>query len=443
MKVLSQSLWAVATAGVLLTGCADVFDVDTAEVRRGSIQQYVDERGKTRLPESHLISMPYDGRIEAIELVEGDRVAANQIVAEIVPLDLELAYEAADAAVQRLAESIEENADTRVEDVIKVQAESFVASMKSTVDAAEARKRAGREKADFGKATYERTKKAYDQGAATADELGRAEVLRVESEVDHQQDVLVYEAMKSLYAATSLFPRLVDRYVETKGLAGNVLQKQKLEAQKQLAMQEQRKKRGVMRSPIDGVVLEREVSNERYLPAGRTLLRIGRPSDLEVEADVLSQDVGSISVGDAVEIYGPAIGTPPAIGKVSRVYPEGFTKTSSLGVEQQRVKVIVRFAEDDLARLQKERNLGVEFRVRVRIMTATADDALIVPRSALFRSANGDWEVFVVSGGVAKRQTVEVGLMNDEFAQVTSGLDESAEVVAVPESGLKDGTRVN
>ena len=438
---ISLSLLLLATA--VFAGCSQPMSVDVVEVRRGPIRQYIDERGKTRLPEVHLITMPFDGRIEPVKVVEGETLKKGQVVARFVPRDLKLAYAAADAAVQRLDESITEKTDTRIEDVIKQQTESYVKSMDTTVLAAKDRVRAGREKAKFGSDTYERIKKAFDEGAATEEELGRAEVIRIESDVDYQQDVLVHEAMKSLQAATSLFPLLVDKYVETKTLAENVLRKQKDEATAQLEMEKQRSERGVMRSPVDGVVLERAITNERFIAAGRVLLRIGRMEDLEVEADVLSQDVVAVKNGDTVEIYGPAIGTPNARGVVHRVYPTGFTKVSSLGVEQQRVKVVIRFEPADLERLREEKRLGVEFRVRVRIFTAMKDDTLLVPRSALFRGADAKWQVFVVASGLCERRDVDVGLLNDDAAEIIKGLNAGEQVVRVPQAGLEDGSRVN
>ena len=197
-----------------------------------------------------------------------------------------------------------------------------------------------------------------------------------------------------------------------------------------------------MRSPVDGVVLDRLVSNERYLSAGTTLLEIGRLEDLEVEADVLSLDVVAAKVGDRVEIYGPAIGLPPARAVVARIYPAGFTKLSSLGVEQQRVKVILRFEPNELKRLLQNRRLGVGYRVRVKIFTADKTQALLVPRSALFRAADNSWRVFAVRDGRARLQTVEVGLMNDEQVEILKGLSENEPVVLAPESDLTDGTRV-
>ena len=102
---------------------------------------------------------------------------------------------------------------------------------------------------------------------------------------------------------------------------------------------------------------ERLVENEQHLPAGTELLTIGQLDQLEVETDVLSQDVVRVQTGDAVEVYGPAVGGglgEGVPGIVHQIYPAGFTKVSSLGVEQQRVKVIVRFAPDIIAATQTE-----------------------------------------------------------------------------------------
>jgi HlyD family secretion protein len=131
-----------------------------------------------------------------------------------------------------------------------------------------------------------------------------------------------------------------------------------------------------------------------------------------------------------------------ARGTVSRIYPAGFTKVSSLGVEQQRVKVIVPFAADELARLRSEQDLGVGFRVRVRIYTAEKSEALVIPRSALFRGPAGDWQVFVVRDGRARLQTVPVGLLNDRLAEVTAELTSEDIVILAPETSLTDGTPV-
>jgi HlyD family secretion protein len=152
--------------------------------------------------------------------------------------------------------------------------------------------------------------------------------------------------------------------------------------------------------------------------------------------------VVEVKLGDRVEIYGPAVGLPRAQGTVRQVYPAGFTKVSSLGVEQQRVRVVVAFRPDDLNRLLKDRHLSVGYRVRAKIVVRRKPKALVVPRSALFRGAEGTWNVFAVRGGRIRTEKVETGLLNDQSAEVRAGLAEGDEVVAAPENNLQDGQRV-
>ena len=127
---------------------------------------------------------------------------------------------------------------------------------------------------------------------------------------------------------------------------------------------------------------------------------------------------------------------------VGSIRPAGFTKISSLGVEQQRVKVILQMESALIRNLVKEQDMGVGYRVRVRIFTDQNHDVLTIPRTALFRGANGDWHVFVVRGGKATLQAVEVGLLNDDVAEVTQGVAEGETVVLAPESSLEHGVRV-
>src|SRR5262249_3725634 len=155
----------------------------------------------------------------------------------------------------------------------------------------------------------------------------------------------------------------------------------------------------------------------------------GHWEDLEVEADVLSQEVVRVKAGTPVEVSGPAIGPKPAAATVSLIYPAGFTKISSLGVEQQRVKTIMVFAPEDVTRLRSARGPGVDYRVRVRIFTAERSATLTIPRSALFRGADGGWRVFAVHDGRAEIKEVTMGLSNDEQAEITGGLAENDMVI--------------
>ena len=420
--------------------------VETAVVRRGEIREFIDEQAKTRLPRVHTISMPFAGRLEPIPWEAGQAIAAGEVAARIVAADMEIELAAAQAAVERIERRIAENDDATVETTAVAQARHFVESMVDTVAAAEARKTSGRKGLDFAESLFARTARLAETGARTQEELEQADLRRVQSSVDYQQDVLVYQAMQSILAATQLMPTMINQYIARKSLGTEVLRQELAEAQSRLREAQLRKQRSEMKSPIDGVVLERMVDSEQQLAAGAELLTIGRMSELEVEADVLTQEVGPVQLSDPVEIYGPAIG-PSAEhfveGQVARIYPAGFTKVSSLGVEQQRVKVIVNFQEGVQADLaSRGRQLGVDYRVRVRIVTAAKPEALIVPRSAIFRGSQGNWQVFAVRRGRAALVEVETGLMNDRHIEVTSGLTEGEQVVLAPESNLMEGDKV-
>lgn len=464
MKSRKRSKWlwilVVLVCGLGIAGAVSAFSggvpVETAPVRRGEIRQFVDERAVTRLPETYLITMPMAARIDAVveedaagrplrqlkDWTEGTPVKAGQVVARIKPSDLQLAVDRARAAYQALEARVEENADNSVENTARRQTEEFVKSMNATVAAAEGRMTAGAAKAEYARVIAEDAQQTHARGATSKENLLLAQLRQTEAEVDYRQDRLVHEAMVALQKATYLMPTMVQQYIDRKRLTGKALLKQKAEAKAILEQVEQDQQRGVLRSPVDGVILQRFVTNERFLPAGQSLLEIGRLEDLEVEADVLSLDVVDAKVGCPVEIYGPAIGTPPAHGTVERIFPAGFTKVSSLGVEQQRVKVIIRFDQEELKRLLAQRGLGVGYRVRVRIFTAEKAATLTIPRSALFRGAAGQWQVYAVRGGRAQLQDVGVGLINDEAVEVLSGLSTQDEVILAPESTLSDGTRV-
>jgi len=429
--------------------------VETTTAAIGPIEQFIDERAKTRLPETYLITMPFSGRIDSIvseegenvlrlkDFNEGTRVNRDDDVARIVPGDLRLAVERTNAEVERLEAAIAENDDASVELTAKDQAFQFVKSMAAAVEAAAARKESGKAKLTYAETDLGRVLKLAASGAKTQDDLDLAKLRKVEAGVDFQQDRLVHAAMLAMQAATNLMPTMVQQYIDRKLLkTKEVLRKQKAEAEVRLKQVLQDQRRGTMKSPVDGVILKRFITNERFLSAGTVLLEIGRLEDLEVEADILSLDVVDARRGNPVLIYGAAIGTRKARGTVHRVYPAGFTKVSSLGVEQQRVKVIIHLDPEDHKRLLAEERLGVGYRVRVRIITASKPRALVVPRSAIFRGPDGGWQLYVVRQRRAQLQKVQVGLINDQQVEITKGLAEGEQVVLAPESSLTDGARV-
>lgn len=450
---MSSKIWiglgVVAVVGLAAIGYAALSrqgtPVETAVVQRGAIREFVEEQGKTRLPREYEITMPFAARIDAITIREGNRVEAGQVVAQLNEFDLANDVATAQAAVDRLAAAVRESGDKSVELTGYEQVQSYVESMNLTVAAADEQRKSTQKKLDVAQAHFNRIKAAYADNpqALTQDAYEQAEVALVDAEVNHTQNELIYQALVAIQSATNLLPTVVQQYIARKDLTKAIREEEQAEAEVRLAMAEERQERGTLKSPVSGVVLKREIVNEQFLPAGQLLLTIGQLDELEIEADVLSQDVVDVQEGDSVELFGPTIGKTPVHGAVSRIYPAGFTKVSSLGVEQQRVKVVVGLDAAETASLRERRQMGVGYQVRARIFTDEKADALTIPRSAVFRSVAGTWQVFVVRDGTAVLQAVEVGLMNDESVEVVEGLAEGEQVVIAPETTLTDGTRVD
>jgi len=190
-------------------------------------------------------------------------------------------------------------------------------------------------------------------------------------------------------------------------------------------------------APVDGVVLKRLRESESVVNAGEPLLEIGNPvTDLEIVSDLLSTDAVRVKPGAKVRVeqWG---GDRVLAATVRRVEPSGFTKISALGVEEQRVNVLMDFADP----AEAWKALGDGYRVEVRIVIWEEAEVVRVPTSALVRQGHG-WSVFVVNGDRLQRVTVEVGQRNAEEAEIRSGLDAGRQVVVHPSDQAIDGALI-
>jgi HlyD family secretion protein len=185
------------------------------------------------------------------------------------------------------------------------------------------------------------------------------------------------------------------------------------------------------------VLLRVPQESERVVPAGTPLAEVGDPDRLEFVTDLLTADAVRVEPGDRVliEDWG---GDRPLPGRVRLVEPFGFTKISALGVEEQRVNVVIDFT----APRDAWRRLGHGYRATVRIIVDRVDRALKIPISALFRSS-GRWAVFTVDvDGSARLRTVGIGRMNDDEAEVVDGLQGREKVILHPSDKVEDGVKV-
>ena len=191
-----------------------------------------------------------------------------------------------------------------------------------------------------------------------------------------------------------------------------------------------------VRAPADAHVLKLLQESEGAVAAGQPLLEIGDPESLEVEVEVLSTHAVRIAPGSKV-ILDRWGGAQAVEGRVRVVEPSGFTKVSALGVEEQRVRVIVDFA----APREAWARLGDGYRVEARFVLWEGEDVLQLPTSALFRQGEG-WAAFVIDGRRVRMTPVEIGQRAGLVTEVVSGLAPGDRVVAHPDETIRDGGRV-
>jgi HlyD family secretion protein len=190
-----------------------------------------------------------------------------------------------------------------------------------------------------------------------------------------------------------------------------------------------------VRSPVAGRVLRILQESQSVVAAGAPLLELGDPSDLEVVADFLTQDAMLIQAGAAASLEGWG-GDGPIAARVTRVEPYAHTKVSALGVEEQRVNVILRLADPS-----KAPPLGHGFRLDARIIVNELPDALRVPTDALVRNGAG-WAVFRIDRNRARFTLVRLGVGDNNYRVILDGLSARDRVIVFPSASLKDGDRV-
>lgn len=193
-----------------------------------------------------------------------------------------------------------------------------------------------------------------------------------------------------------------------------------------------------VRAPASGSVMSVINESEGVIPEGTQLMTIGDPEQIEVVIDLLSREAVRVSPGDPVQIsqWG---GPDPLMARVERIEPYGRLKISALGIEEQRVNVIISFAEEAK---EEAARLGHGYQVDATMVLWSSDDALLLPIGAMFRGGDGGWRVFVDEDGRARERTVEIGHLNDEFAEVLSGLEAEEVVILNPGNTLAEGDKV-
>lgn len=398
---MKRSTWVVAgctaLAAVALVAWAFAprpIEVEVSGVVKAPFQTTIDEDGKTRLRERYLVSAPLAGRLSRVTLREGDRVEAGAVVAELTPM---------------LSPMLDERTQR------ELQARLAVAQAQH--DRVKVRGDAARIGLQQAKNDATRAEELATQGfvSLTKLEANRLAVDAAEKEVDaagQERRVAEHEVAQARAALSALQgPQHGTRSFS-------------------------------VRSPVGGRVLRVLQVSESAVALGAPLMELGDTAALEIVSELLTTDALKVQQGSPVliERWG---GEGPLSAQVRRVEPSAFTKISALGVEEQRVKVVI----DITSPASSWAALGDGYRVGVRVVTLALTQAVQVPSSAVFPLPGGAdgqaaFGVFRLEGSRARLTPVEIGARNGSHAWVRKGLAEGAVVVVYPPPAVRDGARV-
>jgi HlyD family secretion protein len=369
--------------------------VDMEKIARGPLEVTVNGDGMTRIRDVYEVSAPVSGKVLRSPVAIGDAVVAGEsVVARIEP--------GAPAFLDERARRQAEAAVTQAEAALAL-ARAQIRSAEADVDNAQRnlnRVYALWEKGNASDAQEQQAEVAVDVATAQLDSAHATEEMR-QSQLDAARAVLIGPANSGSADADA-----ADCCIQLK-------------------------------APVSGEVLSVTNESERMVAAGTALATIGRLNDLEIAIDLLSTDAVRIAPG--AKAYVERWGGPATLeAKVRTIEPAAFTKVSALGIEEQRVKVLLDFVTP----ADKRPGLGHNFRVYLRIVEWHGDNVLRAPISALFRQ-DGDWALFVVDGdNIAHVRRVTIGHRNTDYAEVTDGLSAGETVVTHPSDRVAEGVLV-
>ncbi|HAE27489.1 MAG TPA: hypothetical protein DCG58_10040 [Hyphomonas adhaerens] len=361
-------------------------EVDASYVTRDDMTVTVSDDGMTRVRDVFVLSAPLDGTMSRVDVEPGDQVQVGEtVISTIRPL------------------------------LPPLLPARTTAQLESNVSSAEAALTAARADAERLRAEHNRLKR----------DLDRAKKLLVSATISQQAVDNAEAAEREGYLALRSSEAVIG------------VRRQQLAAARAALMPSETQNGSdtvTIIAPLSGQILAVDRESEGPIAQGTPIVEIGDLNSLECVADFLSEEAVRVKPGDPVMFTD--WGGPPLPGRVRRVEPAGFTKVSALGIEEQRVNIIM-----DLNDPSARQNLGHGYRFVANTAVWEGTNRLVVPMSALFRDADG-WAVFVVSKGRAEWRSVSVGHTNRTYAEILGGLTEGTRVVVHPPRQLERGAKV-
>jgi len=394
MKITFRTVFWGAAAIVVLIFLSLAFrpqavPVDLAEVTREELVVTVRDQGRTRVRNEYIVSAPVGGQLLRIEYKPGAQVAAGDVLARILPSDPSLL-------------------DVRS----RAELEAAVRSAEAALALAHAEVERAAAQLDFAQMESERIIRLRTEDVIAVEAYDRAALQLRVAETNHESSFENARVREGELAAAQA--RLVGSNIE--GSEEFVV---------------------TVTAPTSGQIMSVAQESRSVISGGAEIMTLADPEDLEIVAEFLSTDAVEVESGAPAFVENWGRDRPPLRGQVRLVEPYGFLKVSALGVEEQRVNVIVDFvgSQEDWS------TLGHGYRVEVAVVTWQESDVLQLPVAALFRDDNR-WAVFRVEDGRAQLTPIEIGRNNGQQAQVVAGIEAGQVIVMFPGEQLAEGVRI-
>lgn len=384
------SLLALLAAGIAYALRPQPIQVDLAVAEIGLLRVTLDEEGETRVRDVYTLHAPLRGQLQRITAEVGDVVKAGETqLAQIEPAPPAFLDVRTEAELQAAVEAARAAHNLAAAELNKAKADLTFA------EGERARARQLIERRTISQRTLEDAERSYHVAQAN---LATAEAaLKVREHELHQarSRLLSRQEIRSLREDCECMP---------------------------------------VTAPVSGVVLQVMRRSEGVVEAGTPLLAIGDPADLEIVVNFLSEDAVRIRPGQRAIITD--WGGEDLNAVVRRIEPFGQTQVSALGIEEQRVDVILDFADPT----ESWRSLGHGYRVDVQVILFEGE-VLKLPLGALFRQGE-EWAVFVAAEGRARLRPVAVSQRNSLAVEIREGLVPGERVILYPSDRIKDGAAI-
>jgi len=401
--VLIAVLALIVVGGVIKSKQGSAIEVDTTKVIKGSLKSYTEEIGEVKIRNSEDVFTKISGKVLEVKVEVGGFVKKGDILAKIDSQDQEQDIQILQAQKAALLAQYKES--TKAAEPLEIK------KLQATIGNMELKYQETQNNLIKGQ-------ELYNNGAITEQELASIKISAESEKNDIAKLKMDLELLKKPASSN-----IINNY-----------QAQLNQLSLQIEALENNKGEYTIYAPIDGTILEKNISKGAFTIYGNKLFSVGNTADLYIEAEVLAEDIVDIYPGMKAEVTNQSMNDIVVKGEVLKIYPQAYSKMSELGVEQKRIKVEITIKDD-------KKILKPGFDMDVKFIKQEKNQTLIIPENAVFKMNNIDY-VFVVEDKKAKLRQVETGIESDRNIEILKGLKENEMVINSPDKDINEGVTI-